>query len=154
MTTVLVVDDAPLFQAGISAALDNAGFEIVGQAQDAMTAVSKTRQLQPDVVILDVLMPGLSGLEVLDKIVGSSPKTRVVLLTASESEEDLLAAIKAGASGYVVKDTPLPQLVSNIRDVVAGGSVVSETVRSDAATVLPMSCRHQAFGSFCPTTCA
>jgi len=108
MTTVLVVDDAPLFQAGISAALDNAGFEIVGQAKDAMEAVSKARQLRPDVVILDVLMPGLSGLEVLDKIVDSSPGTKVVLLTASESEEDLLAAIKAGASGYVIKDTPLP----------------------------------------------
>ncbi len=143
MTTVLVVDDAPLFQAGISAALDNAGFEIVGQAQDAMAAVSKTRQLRPDIVILDVLMPGLSGLEVLDKIVDSSPGTKVVLLTASESEEDLLAAIKAGASGYVVKDTPLPQLVSDIRDVVAGGSVISPQMASKLFANVRQLLRHR-----------
>ncbi len=143
MTTVLVVDDAPLFQAGISAALDNAGFEIVGQAQDAMTAVSKTRQLKPDIVILDVLMPGLSGLEVLDKIVDSSPGTKVVLLTASESEEDLLAAIKAGASGYVVKDTPLPQLVSDIRDVVAGGSVISPQMATKLFANVRQLLRHR-----------
>lgn len=143
MTTVLVVDDAPLFQAGISAALENAGFEIVGQAQDAMTAVSKARQVRPDVVILDVLMPGLSGLEVLDKIVDSAPGTKVVLLTASESEEDLLAAIKSGASGYVVKDTPLPQLVSNIRDVVSGGSVISPHMASKLFANVRQLLRHR-----------
>ena len=108
MTSVLVVDDAPLFQAGIAAALNEAGFDVTGQAQDAMTAVSKARQLQPDIVVLDVLMPGLSGLDVVDKICDAAPDTSVVLLTSSESEEDLLSAIKSGASGYVVKDTPLP----------------------------------------------
>lgn len=143
MTTVLVVDDAPLFQAGISAALDNAGFEVVGQAQDAMAAVSKARQLKPDVVILDVLMPGLSGLEVLDKIVDGTPGTKVVLLTASESEEDLLAAIKAGASGYVVKDTPLPQLVANIREVVAGGSVISPQMATKLFVNVRQLLRHR-----------
>jgi two-component system NarL family response regulator len=75
--------------------------------------------------VLDVLMPGISGLDVVDKITDASPETKVVLLTSSDSEEDLLTAIKAGASGYIVKDTPFPKLVSAMRDVVSGGAVVS-----------------------------
>ncbi|MDH3306238.1 MAG: response regulator transcription factor [Acidimicrobiia bacterium] len=125
MTTVLVVDDAVLFQAGLSAALRGAGFEVVGEAQDAMSAVAKAAETQPDVVVLDVLMPGMSGLEVVDKIQAAAPATKVVLLTASESDEDLLAAIRAGARGYVVKTTALVDLVAGIEAVVAGGAVVS-----------------------------
>lgn len=143
MTSVLVVDDAPLFQAGIAAALNEAGFEVTGQAQDAMTAVSKARQLQPDIVVLDVLMPGLSGLDVVDKICDAAPTTSVVLLTSSESEEDLLSAIKSGASGYVVKDTPLPQLVENIHEVVAGGSVISPLMASKLFANVRQLLRHR-----------
>ena len=143
MTSVLVVDDAPLFQAGIAAALNEAGFEVVGQAQDAMTAVSKTRQLQPDVVVLDVLMPGLSGLDVVDKICDASPNTSVVLLTSSESEEDLLSAIKSGAQGYVVKDTPMPQLVESIHEVVRGGSVISPMMASKLFANVRQLLRHR-----------
>ncbi|MGH8928429.1 MAG: response regulator [Acidimicrobiia bacterium] len=123
--TVLVVDDAPLFQAGLSAALKDQGFEVVATASDAMAAIAETRRHKPRLVVLDVLMPGISGLEVVDKIIDVSPETRVVLLTSSESEEDLLTAIKAGASGYIVKDTSFPKLVAAMRDVVDGGAVVS-----------------------------
>ena len=143
MTSVLVVDDAPLFQAGIAAALSEAGFSVTGQAQDAMSAVTKARQLQPDVVVLDVLMPGLSGLEVVDKICNAAPNTSVVLLTSSESEEDLLSAIKSGASGYVVKDTPLPQLVENIHEVARGGSVVSPMMVSKLFANVRQLLRHR-----------
>lgn len=143
MTTVLVVDDAPLFQAGIAAALDNAGFDVVGKADDAMKAVAEAKRLKPDVVVLDVLMPGLSGLDVLDKIVDAVPHTSVVLLTASESEEDLLAAIKAGASGYVVKDTPLPQLVAAIQDVVQGGAFISPMMASKLFRNVRQLLRHR-----------
>ena len=143
MTSVLVVDDAPLFQAGIAAALNEAGFEVVGQAQDAMTAVSKTRQLQPDVVVLDVLMPGLSGLDVVDKICDASPNTSVVLLTSSESEEDLLSAIKSGAQGYVVKDIPMSQLVESIHEVVRGGSVISPMMASKLFANVRQLLRHR-----------
>jgi len=76
-------------------------------------------------VMLDLLMPGMSGLEVVGTIIKTSPKTRVVLLTASESSEDLLAAVKAGASGYLTKDTPLPRLVAARNDVLDGGAAVS-----------------------------
>jgi two-component system NarL family response regulator len=123
--TVLVVDDAPLFREGLAAALKDQGFEVVGTASDALSAISEARKLRPRLVVLDVLMPGISGLEVVDKIVDASPGSRVVLLTASESEEDLLSAIKAGAAGYIVKDTSFPKLVSAMQDVVNGGAVVS-----------------------------
>ncbi len=125
MTTILVVDDAVLFQAGLTAALRGAGYDVVGEAQDAMSAVAMATDLKPDVVMLDVLMPGMSGLEVVDKIISGSPTSKVLLLTASESDEDLLAAIKAGARGYVVKTTALSELVAAIESVEQGGAVVS-----------------------------
>jgi DNA-binding NarL/FixJ family response regulator len=125
MTRVLIVDDAVLFQAGLRAALNDEGFEVVATASDALAGVAEARRLKPDLVVLDVLMPGMSGLEVVDKILEVSPASKVVLLTGSESEEDLLTAIKAGASGYIVKDTPLLKLAVSLRDVAAGGAVVS-----------------------------
>lgn len=125
MTKVLVVDDAPLFTAGLSAAFENAGFAVVGQAEDAMAALMLAKELKPDLVVLDVLMPGMSGVEVVDKIIGASPESKVVLLTSSESPEDLLAAIKAGARGYIVKSTPFSELVDSMKWVVNGGAVVS-----------------------------
>lgn len=123
--TIVIVDDAPLIQAGLAAALQAEGFSIVGQASDAMTAVSMARDLKPNIVLLDVLMPGISGLEVVSKIRDASSKTAVVLLTSSESGEDLLKAIKGGARGYIVKTTPMPELVARLRDVLNGGAVVS-----------------------------
>ncbi len=123
--TVLVVDDAPLFREGLAAALRDEGFQVVATASDALSAISEARKHRPDLVVLDVLMPGISGLEVVDKIVDASPRSRVVLLTSSESEEDLLMAIKAGAAGYIVKDTSFPKLVAAMQDVIGGGAVVS-----------------------------
>lgn len=123
--TVCIVDDAALFQAGLSAAFKEEGFDVVGQATDALGAVATARATKPDLVLLDVLMPGISGLDVVDKILEASPLTKVVLLTSSESGEDLLKAIKAGARGYIVKTTPLPDLVDSVRHVLKGGAVVS-----------------------------
>ena len=123
--TVLVVDDAPIFQAGLAAALKGEGFDVVAIASDALTAISEARRHRPVLVVLDVLMPGISGLDVVDKITDASPESKVVLLTSSDSEEDLLTAIKAGASGYIIKDTPFPKLVAAMNEVVKGGAVVS-----------------------------
>lgn len=125
MPTVLIVDDAELFRAALRAAFAQEGFEVVGAAADAMAAIDMARSLRPDLVMLDLLMPGMSGLEVVGAIVKASPKSRVVLLTSSESAEDLLAAVKGGASGYLTKDTPLPRLVAAMNDVLAGGAAVS-----------------------------
>ncbi len=125
MPTVLIVDDAELFRAALRAAFTQEGFEVVGAAADAMAAIDMARSLRPDLVMLDLLMPGMSGLEVVGAIVKASPKSRVVLLTSSESAEDLLAAVKGGASGYLTKDTPLPRLVAAMNDVLEGGAAVS-----------------------------
>lgn len=143
MTRVLVVDDAPLFRTGLRAALTEANFDVVGEAEDAPSAVIEAERLQPDIIVLDVLMPGQSGLEVVDKLLAAAPDTRVVLLTVSESEEDLLTAIKAGARGYVIKDTPFPVLATAIIDVVENGAVVSPRMASKLFTVVQQMLRHR-----------
>jgi DNA-binding NarL/FixJ family response regulator len=123
--TVLIVDDAELFREALKAAFAQEGFEVVAVASNAMSSIDLAREHEPDLVMLDLLMPGMSGLEVVDTIIKVSPRSRVVLLTSSESAEDLIAAIKAGASGYMTKDTPLPRLASAMRDVLQGGAAVS-----------------------------
>ncbi|HET9260359.1 MAG TPA: response regulator transcription factor [Acidimicrobiia bacterium] len=125
MATVLIVDDAELFRQALKAAFNQEGFDVVAVAADAMAGIDLAREHEPDLVMLDLLMPGMSGLEVVATILKASPRSRVVLLTASESAEDLLAAVKAGASGYLTKDTPLPRLASDMRDVLAGGAAIS-----------------------------
>jgi DNA-binding NarL/FixJ family response regulator len=142
MASVLIVDDAELFREALRAAFLQEGFDVVAVAADAMTGIDFTRQHEPDLVMLDLLMPGMSGLEVVGTIVKASPKTRVVLLTASESAEDLLAAVKAGASGYLTKDTPLPRLVAAMNDVLAGGAAVSPAMGGKLFSALRDLLRH------------
>lgn len=146
-STIVIVDDAPLFQAGLSAALTAEGFDVVGSADDALSAVTMARDVRPDLVILDVLMPGMSGLEVVDKILRASPGTKVMLLTSSESEEDLLKAIKAGAMGYIVKDTGLANLVQAVRDILAGGAVVSPAMGGKLFHTVSHLLRHRDLNS-------
>jgi DNA-binding NarL/FixJ family response regulator len=140
---VLVVDDVDLFRTGLSAALGAAGFDICGEAGNAEGAVTAAESLLPDVVVLDILMPGLSGLEVVEKILAVSPSSRIVLLTASESVEDLLEGIRAGARGYLVKDTAFEGLATAIREVVRGGAAVSARMGGKLFDILRQSLRHQ-----------
>ncbi len=142
MASVLIVDDAELFREALSAAFVQEGFEIAGVAADAMTAIDLTREFEPDIVMLDLLMPGMSGLEVVATIIKTSPKTRVVLLTASESAEDLLAAVKAGVSGYLTKDTTLPRLVAAMNVVLDGGAAVSPAMGGKLFSALRDLLRH------------
>ena len=125
MRSVVVVDDAELFREALRAAFTQEGFDVVGVAADVMKGIDLAREHEPDIVMLDLLMPGMSGLEVVGSIIKASPRSRVVLLTVSESAEDLLAAVKAGASGYLTKDTQLPRLVAAMNDVIEGGAAVS-----------------------------
>ena len=143
MTRLLVVDDVPLFRAGLTSALRDAGFDVVGEAESAEEAVAKAEALLPDLVLLDVLMPGLSGLEVVEKLTAVSPESQVILLTGSESEEDLLSAIKAGARGYIIKDMPFPQLVDSIAAISKGGAVVSSQMAGKLFDVTRQLLRHQ-----------
>ena len=143
MTRVLVVDDVALFRTGLAAALTEAGFDVVGQAEHAEAAVAESENLLPDVVVLDVLMPGLSGLDVVEKIHAVSPDSRIVLLTASESEEDLLYGIKSGIRGYLNKDAPFEVLAQAIRDVARGGSAITPMMGGKLFDVVRQLLRHQ-----------
>jgi DNA-binding NarL/FixJ family response regulator len=145
VTTVLVVDDVDLFRTGLAAALAREGFEVCGEAAEAESAVSTAEELQPDVVVLDILMPGLSGLDAVEKIRAASPKSGVVMLTASESEEDLLECIKAGARGYLVKDGSFEDLARSLQYVADGGAAISPLMTGKLLDVLSQLLRHQDF---------
>lgn len=142
MASVVIVDDAELFREALKAAFIQEGFEVRGVAADAMKAIDMAREHQPDLVMLDLLMPGMSGIEVVGTIAKTSPSTRVVLLTSSESAKDLLAAVKAGASGYLTKDTPLPRLVAAMHDVLDGGAALSPAMGGKLFAALRDLLRH------------
>lgn len=117
---LVVADDHPLFRAGVVASLGEApDLEVVAQASDGAEALAFTRDLLPDVVLLDVAMPG-GGLNAARDIAAACPSTRIVMLTVSEDEDDLLAAMKAGASGYVLKGAGASELIGVIRSVHDG----------------------------------
>jgi DNA-binding NarL/FixJ family response regulator len=143
MKKLVVVDDVPLFRAGLTSALRESGYDVVGEADSAEGAVAAAESFQPDIVLLDILMPGLSGIDVVEKIVAVAPDCRVVLLTGSESEEDLLAALKAGARGYLIKDMPFPRLVEAIDAVEGGGAALSPQMAGKLLDVARQLLRHQ-----------
>jgi two-component system, NarL family, nitrate/nitrite response regulator NarL len=119
---VVVVDDHPLFREGVITSLHAArDIQVIGQAEDAEGALRLVREELPDVALLDVTMPG-GGIEAARCIAASCPATRIVMLTVSEDEDDLLAAMKAGASGYVLKGVSSRELASVVRSV-SGGEV-------------------------------
>lgn len=144
-TRVLVVDDVDLFRTGLGAALRGAGYEVCGEASNGEAAVSQAETLQPDVVMLDILMPGVSGLEVVEKLHAVAPGTQVIMLTASESEEDLLECIRVGARGYLVKDMSFQRLAASIDDVVGGGAAISARMGGKLFDVLSQLLRHSDF---------
>src|SRR5262245_43958468 len=117
---VIVADDHPLFRDGVVGSLQATGDIVVaGQAADAAGAVRLAREHLPDLALLDITMPG-GGLEAARQIGAACPATKVVMLTVSEDEDDLLAAMKAGASGYVLKGASARELQAVIRAVCAG----------------------------------
>jgi DNA-binding NarL/FixJ family response regulator len=125
----LLVDDHTLFRQGVRRLLESeSDFEIVGESPDAGDAVEKARDLRPDVVLMDIGMPGLSSFEATRHIKKTRPETKVLYLTMYEDEDYLLQCLEVGAAGYVLKDTPAPQLVSAVRDVYRGGKYLSSQV--------------------------
>ena len=117
---VAVADDHPMFRAGVVTSLrEEEGIEVVGDAADGSAALNLARTELPDVMVLDINMPG-GGLETARRIAVACPATRIVMLTVSEDEDDLMAAMKAGASGYVLKGAGASELAGVIRSVNAG----------------------------------
>jgi len=124
---IMLVDDHALFRSGVSLLLkQEADFDIVGESADGLDAVKRVRQYAPDIVLLDLNMPGLSGLEALQLIKQDCPQVKVLILTVSEEGEELAQALRSGASGYLLKNMDAESLIDHIRKVAAGKTVIAE----------------------------
>lgn len=117
---VLLVDDHALFRRGVRSLLLDEGFHVVGEAQDGREALAKARELKPDLVLMDIYMPGAEGLEATRRIREAIPSAKVVILTVSEEDENLFEAIKAGAHGYLLKGAEPEALFQTLRGVLRG----------------------------------
>jgi DNA-binding NarL/FixJ family response regulator len=122
---ILIVDDHPLTRDALAALLEQQGFDVVGEAASGEEAITEAEGLQPDLVLLDLTMPGMDGLTALPRIREEAPAAEVVVLTASDAEENLLAAIRAGASGYLLKTEPPEQIAAFLRGVARGDAALS-----------------------------
>src|SRR3954453_11124828 len=125
---VLLVDDHDLFRTGLRNLLEEQSVSIVGEASSGAEAVKLVRELAPDVVVMDLNMPGMNGVEATRHITGFAPLTRVVVLTISDQDADVMDAIVAGAFGYLLKDSSIEDLVRGIRAASIGESLISPTI--------------------------
>ena len=123
---MLIVDDHPLIRRGLSTVIgETEGMTVIGEAMDGMQGIKRARDLSPDVVLMDIFMPTMNGVEATAVILRNHPWMKVMMLTISDSEEDLYSAIKAGASGYLLKNVRPKDLVDAIRQVVQGGAIIT-----------------------------
>jgi DNA-binding NarL/FixJ family response regulator len=125
---ILVVDDHPLTRDALSGLLRQGGFDVVGAAADAETAIERASELRPDLVLLDLSLPGMSGVEALPRLREAAPNAEVVILTASGTEENLLGAIRAGAAGYLLKSEPPERILEFLQGVARGEAALSGSI--------------------------
>ena len=126
---VLLVEDHTIVRKGLRSLLDGeAGIEVIGEAEDGREAVEKVQQLLPDVVLMDIAMPGLNGLEATRQIKKRFPEVQVLILTMHANEEYIFQILRAGASGYVVKQVAPTELISAIRAAYRGESFLSPSI--------------------------
>jgi DNA-binding NarL/FixJ family response regulator len=129
---ILVVDDHPLFRQGVVNSLDMvADFKVVGETSSGEEALALALSLMPDVVLLDVSMPGWNGIVTAEKIALACPATAIVMLTAADDKDKLLAALKAGARGYVLKGVSAKELADVVRSACAGEVYVSPSIAAE-----------------------
>ncbi len=121
--TVLLVDDHPMFREGVRFTLARAGVVVVGEAADGQEALALAEELDPDVVVMDLAMPGLDGLAATAELVGRGCRARILVLTMSGEDAAVLAAVRAGARGYLVKGVGPEEVVAAVRAVAAGHAV-------------------------------
>ncbi|MFE2610817.1 response regulator transcription factor, partial [Streptomyces mirabilis] len=126
MTTVLIVDDQPLQRLGFRMLLESTpDTEVVGEAAHGADAVRRAAELRPDVILMDVRMPGMDGIEATRRVVASGDRSRVLILTTFDLDEYAHAALRAGASGFLLKDAHPEELLAGIRAVAAGDAVIA-----------------------------
>jgi DNA-binding NarL/FixJ family response regulator len=131
MIRILVVDDHPVVRDGLALVLGTQpDFEVVGEASDGAQAVAKACELQPDVILLDLEMPGVDGLSALHQFRQKAPDVRVIVFTAFDTDERIIKAVQAGAKGYLLKGAPRAELFEAVRVVAAGGSLLQPVVAS------------------------
>ena len=153
---LLIVDNHTLFRQGLVSLLQSEpGMQVIGEAGSGEDALRLVPQLQPDVVLMDVKMPGIGGVEATRRLIAAKPETRILMLTVSEEEESLIAAIQAGARGYILKNADAEELLAAIQRVNAGDATLSpamtlrlfQTLRSGGAPIpvsdLPLTAREQ-----------
>ena len=126
MTSILIVDDQPLQRMGFHMVLEGEpGFSIAGEAGNGLEAVRRAAELSPDVVLMDIRMPGMDGIEATRRITQSGGRSRVLVLTTFDLDEYVYAALRAGASGFLLKDARPDELLAGIRAVALGDAVVA-----------------------------
>ena len=125
---ILLVDDHPLTRDALGSLLTRGGFDVVGEAAEGAEALELAERLQPDLILLDLSMPGVDGLSALPRLRAAAPGCEGVVLTASGTEENLLAAIRGGAAGYLLKSEPPERIVAFLRGVANGEAALSGEV--------------------------
>jgi DNA-binding NarL/FixJ family response regulator len=126
--TVVVADDHPVFRLGVRTLLEQNDYEVLGETSNGLDAIQLARQFRPDVMILDMAMPTLNGVSAVSDILRASPRTKIVLLTMSTDEHQILQALRAGVKGCVSKTQTTEHLLHAVRETCAGGVYLSPSV--------------------------
>ena len=125
---LLLADDHTLFRRGLRELLEGYGFAVIGEAPNGSSAVRLARELQPDVTVMDLSMPGMGGVEATQAILDEDPGARILVLTISAEEEEVLDALLAGACGYLLKDAEVAEIVAGVRAAANGDTMISPAV--------------------------
>jgi two-component system NarL family response regulator len=140
---ILLADDHALFRDGVASLLRAWGVEIVGEVSTGAQAIEQALRLRPDLILMDIKMPGTSGLEAAARIKRELPETKIVMLTMSEDEHDLLEAVRAGADGYLLKNLSGAEFAAMLRGIAEGEIVASQSLAGKLLTELARSVRPQ-----------
>ena len=133
---VLIIDDHTLFRSGLKELLERRGIDVVGTTGDGQEGCVMARQLEPDVILLDVRMPGMGGLNVLERLTEAGVKAPVLMLTTSTEDKDLIAAVRGGAKGYLLKDLEPDDLIDSLGKIVAGECAIAPEMAGVLARVV------------------